>query len=160
MEKILKKHAEKFRFGIVGVINTVIDFVILFTLVALGLPAIASNFVSTSVAMVFSFFANKSYTFKETEKNTGKHFVYFLVITLFGLWVIQPIIITGVNLLLGSWFTDSCMVGLVSDVLGSWFKASYLVLLIGKVLATIASLIWNYLLYRKFVFKKQPEADL
>jgi len=156
MEKILKKHAEKFRFGIVGIVNTVIDFVTLFTLVALGLPAIASNFVSTSFAMVFSFFANKSYTFNETDKSTGKHVVYFLVITLFGLWVIQPIIIIGVNLMLGSWFTDSCMVSLIGDLLGSWFKASYLVLLIGKILATIASLVWNYLLYRKFVFKKQP----
>jgi len=155
MEKILKKHAEKFRFGIVGIFNTVIDFVVLFILVATGLPAIASNFVSTSVAMVFSFFANKTYTFKATEKGTGKHVAYFLIITLFGLWVIQPIIIMSINLLLGSWFTDSCMVGLIGDLLGSWFKASYLVLLIGKVLATIASLVWNYLLYRKFVFIKQ-----
>lgn len=154
MEKLLKKHAEKIRFGVVGVISTAIDFVILFTLVALGLPAIASNFVSTSVAMVFSFFTNKSFTFKNTDKSTSKHFVYFLVITIIGLWIIQPIIIEGVNLLLGPWFTNSCPVKLIGELLGSWFKASYLVLLIGKGLATVASLVWNYLLYRKFVFKK------
>lgn len=154
MAKLLKKHAEKLRFVVVGGANTVIDFGILFSLVALGLPTIASNFVSTSVAMVFSFLVNKSYTFKDTSKNTGKNITYFFVITVIGLWVIQPIIIEGVNLLLGPWFTGSCPVKLIGELLGSWFKASYLVLLIGKVLATAASLTWNYLLYRKFVFNK------
>lgn len=138
MKKLIKKHAEKFRFVIVGGLNTVIDFGILFTLVALGLPAIASNFVSTSVAMVFSFFVNKSYTFKDNKKSTGKHVVYFLVITIFGLWVIQPVIIESVTLLLQP-----------------LLKTGFLVLFIGKGLATAASLTWNYLMYRKFVFKKQ-----
>ena len=138
MEKLLKKHAEKLRFIIVGGLNTAIDFGILFALVALGLPTIASNFISTSTALVFSFFANKTFTFKGANKSTGKHFVYFLIITLFGLWVIQPIIIEGTKLLIGSWSSNN-----------------YLVLLIGTVLATCVTLIWNYLLYRKFVFKKQ-----
>ncbi len=155
MKKLPKELAEKIRFVIVGVINTAIDFGILFILVAMGLPTIASNFVSTSVAMVFSFFANKSFTFKDTSQKNVKHIALFLIITIFGLWVIQPIIILGVNLLLGSWFTESCMVGLFGDLLGSWFKASYLVLFIGKALATIASLMWNYLMYRKYVFSKK-----
>ena len=154
MEKLLKKHADKFRFAVIGALNTVIDFVILFVLVAFGLPAIASNFISTSTALIFSFFANKTFTFKIAE-STKRHFIYFLIITLFGLWVIQPIIIVGVNMLLDPWFTEICFVKLVGELLGSWFKASYLVLLIGKVLATAVTLIWNYLLYRKFVFVKQ-----
>lgn len=138
MQKLLKKHAEKIRFGIVGVANTSIDFVILFALVALGLPTIASNFVSTSVALIFSFFANKKFTFKHEGKNTNRQIILFFAITLFGLWIIQPVIIEGVKLLVSSWFTNK-----------------YLVLLIGKLFATVASLIWNYLLYRKFVFKQQ-----
>ena len=121
----------------VGGLNTLIDFGILFTLVALGLPAIASNFVSTSAAMVFSFFVNKSYTFKDNKKSTGKHVVYFLIITIFGMWVIQPVIIESVTLLLQP-----------------LLKTSFLVLFIGKGLATAASLTWNYLMYRKFVFVK------
>ncbi len=156
MKESLKNHAEKIRFVIVGVINTLIDFGILFILVALGLPTIASNFVSTSVAMIFSFFANKSFTFKDTGQKTVKHIALFFIITIFGLWVIQPIIIEGINLILGPWFTESCIVGLFGDLLGSWFKASYLVLFIGKVLATVATLIWNYLMYSRFVFVKKP----
>lgn len=137
MKKLIKKFAEQIRFAIVGGLNTVIDFGILFTLVALGLPAIASNFVSTSVAMVFSFLVNKSYTFKDNKKSTGKHVVYFLVITIFGLWVIQPVIIESVTLLLQP-----------------LLKTGFLVLFIGKGLATAASLSWNYLMYRKYVFVK------
>jgi len=137
VQKLLKKHAEKLRFGLVGGMNTSIDFVILFTLVAFGIPAIVSNFISTSVALVFSFFANKTFTFKGTGKSTRRHFAYFLIITLFGLWVIQPVIIEGIKFLIGPWFTNK-----------------YSVLLIGKLFATCATLVWNYLLYRKFVFQK------
>jgi putative flippase GtrA len=135
LEKFLKKHADKVRFGIVGALNTAIDFVVLFTLVAMGSPTIASNFVSTSVALIFSFFANKKFTFKDNANNKTQ-FIYFLAITLFGLWIIQPIIIDGVGLLIKSSVN------------------SYVVLFIGKLLATGVTLVWNYLLYRKFVFKK------
>jgi putative flippase GtrA len=137
MKKVLKKQAEKVRFVIVGGLNTAIDFGILFTLVALGLPTVASNFVSTSVAMIFSFFANKSFTFRDTSQKTVKHIALFLIITIFGLWVIQPIIIQSIKLILEPWVANE-----------------YVILLIGKVLATIASLIWNYLMYRRFVFVK------
>ena len=137
MKKIIKKQAEKVRFVIVGGLNTAIDFGILFILVALGLPTVASNFVSTSVAMVFSFFANKSFTFRDTSQKTVKHIALFLIITIFGMWVIQPIIIQSIKL-----------------VLEPWVANEYVILLIGKVLATIASLIWNYLMYRRFVFVK------
>jgi len=153
LKKLIKKFAEQIRFAVVGIAATAIDWVILFTLVALGSPSIPSNFVSTSVAMVFSFFTNKSFTFK--AKNIAKkRFVYFVIITIIGMWVIQPIIIEGVNMLLGPWFTDGALVKWVGDLLGSWFKAKYLVLFIGKGLATAASLTWNYLMYREFVFKQ------
>lgn len=137
MEKLIKKHADKLRFAIIGGLNTAIDFIVLFALVALGIPTIASNIVSTSTALVFSFFANKTFTFKDNKKSTKKQFGVFLAITLIGLWIIQPIIIEGVRLLIEVWDMNS-----------------YIVLLIGKLLATCATLVWNYLLYRKFVFKK------
>ncbi len=137
MEKLIKKHAEKLRFGVVGGANTAIDFGILFTLVFLGFDRIASNFVSTTIAFVFSFFVNRSFTFKSKAGNTKKQFGLFLVITLFGLWVIQPIIITGV-----AWMISN--LGIPNSI----------VLFIGKLLATLVTLVWNYVLYAKYVFKK------
>ena len=138
MQNLLKKHDKKLRFGLVGGANTAIDFGILFGLVFFGVDKLAANFVSTGVAFVFSFFVNKSFTFKSTSGNTKKQFVLFLIITLFGLWVIQPVIISGTT-----WVLDET--GLSSG----------LVLLIGKLIATVATLIWNYVLYSRFVFRKE-----
>lgn len=153
MKNLIKKHSEKFRFGIVGITSTAIDFVVLFTLVALGLPTLASNFVSTSVAMVFSFFANKSFTFKNDTAGK-KHFVYFALITLVGLWVIQPVIIVGVEWLSSPILTYNCITETLVSTFEPWFKSNYIVIFFAKCWATAASLVWNYLMYRKFVFKK------
>lgn len=138
MEKILKKHAEKLRFAIVGGANTLLDFSILFLLVGFGLDRIPANFVSTSIAFVFSFFVNKSFTFKSTSGNAKKQFLLFIIITIFSLWVIQPIVIVAVSWLIGGFGINSVVV-----------------LFIAKVIATVASLIWNYIFYSRFVFKKE-----
>lgn len=140
MQKIVAKHADKFRFALVGGLNTAIDFGVLFGLVALGFDKIVGNYASTSIAFLFSFFANKSYTFKDGSKQTKKQFGLFLIITLFGLWVIQPIII-----------------GLSVPLLDNSGLASAAALLVGKLLATAVTLVWNYTLYRKFVFKGEKE---
>jgi putative flippase GtrA len=137
MEKLLQNHGEKIRFIIVGGVNTALDFGILFFLTYLGMDKIIANYFSTGIALIFSFFANKSFTFKQQAGNAKKQFVYFLVITLFGLWVIQPVIIWGVT------------VALQSSVPSEGVR-----LLIAKLIATIASLIWNYILYSRIVFKK------
>ena len=137
MEKLLKKHAEKIKFIIVGGANTAIDFVILFGLTFLGVDKIVANFFSTSVALIFSFFANKSFTFKNKSENAKKQFALFLVVTLFGLWVIQPLVIWGSTSLMESFITN--------DALN---------LFIAKLIATVTSLIWNYVFYSRLVFKK------
>ena len=143
MQEIAKKHADKLRFAIVGSINTVIDFSILFTLTTLfNVPKELANFISTSVSFLFSFFANKKYTFKSTSKNLKKQFLLFTVVTLFGLWVIQTIIITAITPV----FTN----------LGVNKPAA---LLISKLIATAASLIWNYTLYSRVVFKKPKNSS-
>lgn len=143
MQEIAKKHADKLRFTIVGSINTVIDFSILFTLTTLfNVPKELANFISTFVAFLFSFFANKKYTFKSTSKNLKKQFLLFTIVTLFGLWVIQTIIITAITPV----FTN----------LGVNKPAA---LLISKLIATVASLIWNYTLYSRVVFKKPKNSS-
>lgn len=143
MQEIAKKHADKLRFTIVGSINTVIDFSILFTLTTLfNVPKELANFISTFVAFLFSFFANKKYTFKSTSKNLKRQFLLFTAVTLFGLWVIQTIIITAITPV----FTN----------LGVNKPAA---LLISKLIATAASLIWNYTLYSRVVFKKPKNSS-
>ena len=137
MEALLKKHAQKIKFAIVGGANTALDFAILFILTFAGIDKIVANYISTGTAMIFSFFVNKSFTFKNKSDNAKKQFVYFVVITLIGLWIIQPIIIWGVTSLLAT--------AIDNDAIN---------LFIAKLIATVASLIWNYLLYSRVVFKK------
>lgn len=140
MEKLLKKHAEKVRFIIVGGVNTAIDFGVLFFLNALGVDKIIANYFSTSVALIFSFFANKSFTFKNQSGDAKKQFIVFLAVTLVGLWVIQPLII---------WISTNTLQPYISNEAINLF--------IAKLIATVASLIWNYLLYSRLVFKQTEE---
>ena len=133
----LRKHAQKIRFGIVGLANTALDFILLFILVGLGLDKIPANYISTGISFVFSFFVNKKFTFKSKGGNVKKQFAYFIAITIIGLWVIQPIIIT-----------------IVSNLLESTGLAEAAILFIAKIIATGASLVWNYLFYSRLVFKE------
>lgn len=138
-KSLLKQHAEKLRFALVGVANTALDFLLLFLLVNLGLDKIPANFISTGISFIFSFFVNRSFTFKHKEGNAVKQFAIFIAVTIVGLWVIQPLIIWGITALLAP-------TG-INDQLS---------LFISKVIATVASLIWNYLFYSRLVFKKKP----
>ena len=134
----MKNKAQIGRFAIVGTINTIIDFGLLFSLTFLGLPKLAANTVSTGTAFVFSFFANKKYTFKSTSKNIKYEIVFFVIITLFGLWVLQNAII---------WLATPLIKNLITNERISLFVA--------KLFATAVSLIWNYCLYERIVFRKE-----
>lgn len=115
--------------------NTLIDYGVLFALVSLGLGSLVSNYISTSTALTFSFFMNKKYSFKNETKTDHTQIIKFLIITFFGLWVIQPFIIEGFVCI-----TKSLSIN------------NYVLLFIGKSLAAGVTMVWNYLLYRKFVF--------
>jgi putative flippase GtrA len=121
------------RFILVGILNTGIDFVVLFALTKAGMELIFANMISTSCALAFSFFVNRSFTFGAT----GNKYIQgakFMVVTLTALWVLQPIILLlGTALLVPTWGSD-------------------LSLLAAKVIATVASMIWNYLFYDRYVF--------
>jgi putative flippase GtrA len=137
MEIFRKKHAEKIRYAFVGATNTAIDFGLLFFLSGIGIDKLASNYISTSAAFLFSFVVNKNYTFKSKGASTRREFGLFTLVTLTGLWILQPLII-AFTLSLADTFA-------LNDQLG---------LAIAKLLATVVTLIWNYLLYSKVVFKK------
>jgi len=127
----------KLRFGTVGAANTAVDFGLLFVLRSLGLPIISANIISTTAAFCFSFFANKKYTFQSKDGNVKRELFLFVIVTLFGLWVLQTIIIQ-----------------LVLWPLHTTNLPSETSLLIAKVFATLVSLIWNYIMYSRVVFKK------
>ncbi len=140
MAKALEKHAEKIRFAIVGGANTALDFALLFLFTNIGINKFVANYLSTGISLIFSFFVNKSFTFKNKSENAKKQFVLFLVVTIAGLWLLQPLII---------WITTS--------ILDVYISNENITLFIAKLIATVGSLIWNYLLYSRLVFKDGGE---
>jgi len=122
------------RFIVVGVANTLIDFGALFLLTAWGLALVPANMSATGLALTFSFFVNRSFTFGATG-NPAVQAVKFLAVTLFGLWALQPLV-----LLAG--------MALLEEPLGE-----RVALFVSKLAATIVSMVWNYLLYDRFVFR-------
>lgn len=125
------------RFGGIGIINTVIDIGLLFVLKSLGLPVVSANIISSSIAFVFSFFANKKYAFRSKSGDVVREIILFLTVTLFGLWIIQNLIIY-----------------LLLPVIEIIFGQQNIALLISKLIATGASMVWNYAMYRLVVFRK------
>jgi len=157
VQELIKKHADKVRFAIVGGLSTIIDFGILFALVGLGFPSIPSNFVSTFVASIFNFFAHKTFTFKDNTATSAKHIVSYTIVTLGGLWLAQPIVLYLNDVIFRNWGPATGLVGWIVGLTGGIITKTQLILFIGKCFATGATIIWNYFLYRKYVYKKSVE---
>ena len=137
LSKNLKTDLQVVRYSMVGTFNTAIDFGLLFGLNAIGFPVELANTISTGTAFVVSFFMNKKYAFKTTDTNVAREVVLFIVVTLFGLWVLQ-----------------NTVINLTTPLSIHIFHDKHLALLASKLLATGVSLVWNYILYNKLVFVK------
>lgn len=142
MKNLLKKlkNNQAFWFSVIGGINTALDFIILFVLASFGVKIFIANIFSTGTTFIISFLMNKKITFKSVSNNKKeliREMVLFILVTLFGLWVIQNIVIST-----------------AMPIFENLLKNKRISLLLSKLIATIFSLIWNFILYKKVVFKK------
>ena len=128
------------RFSLVGVVNTLIDFVVYSVVVLLGVPFFIANMISTSCGMAFSFFGNRRFTFKAQGASLRRQIVLFLVVTLISQWAIQPFVIWVVS-----------HITFHQTIFGHSPA-----LIIGKVVALVFSFAWNFVLYRRLVFRDDP----
>lgn len=142
MQELIKKHKNRFsRFALVGLASTTIDFSILLALKAVGWPVVPANITSSAIAFIFSFTANRKYTFKSTDPNIVREMVLFVVLTLIGIWGLQSVII---------WSTEQPLTHLLGNHQTYGLIAS-------KLIATAVSMVWNYVTYSKFVFRHKQE---
>lgn len=101
--------------------------------------------------MAFSFFANKRVVFKVSGGSILKQAAIFLLVTAFGLYVIQTGIIYW---LVHVWAAPMQLVVRIVRGLGiHWFSDAFYINNGAKATGTVASLIWNYIMYKKVVFK-------
>lgn len=136
----IRNKTQKLHYGLIGFLNTVLDFALLFVFeIVVGLPLVIANTLSTSAAFASSFTLNKKLAFKTSGTNVKREIALFISLTLFGLWVIQNIIIMIVRPLLPA------------DILQPEGT-----LLLAKLIATGFTLVWNYYMYSRVVFKHKP----
>lgn len=140
-------------FALSGVINTLIDFLLLNICVfVFKIALLPANIISTSAALGLSYFLNNKWVFRGSI-HSRKTVLLFLGITIFGLYVLQNIVIFALTadrtiLAQGLHYAVSTL-GLQAPGLAETN--------IAKAIATLVSAIWNYFMYKHFVFKK-PQA--
>jgi len=141
------------KFGIVGVINTLIDFAVYNGLhFWFGFGLVVANIISTTLAMIFSFYANKNHVFEQPQTGSwAKQGLVFFLVTAFGLYVLQ----NGTIVLLTSvWTAPLDLVVRLVHVVGLYPTLSdrFVINNGAKAVATAVSLTWNYIMYKKVVF--------
>ena len=130
--------SEKVRFGLVGIVNTAVDFIILNILVGVfNVPLLPANIASTSAALLTSFTLNKRAVFRDVDGNGTRQIVLFLLATLAGIWFVQGTVLA-----------------LAHTIFISTGMPEVIALNLGKLAGISCGLVWNYLWYSKVVFRK------
>lgn len=132
IKNTLKKEFGRFvKYGTVGAIGSLINYIILFVLTDfVGIKYWISAFIAISAACTFNYFANHYWSFKDyqkSNKNLLKGWIKYYIVS----WIASFI-----YMILLIFFTSS---------LGIYY-------IISAVLATIISTIPNYLVVRKIVW--------
>ena len=139
------------RFVVVGIFNTIIDFSILNILVfGAGFNKILANSISVSIAMAVSYLLNNYVVFRHKEKHHAAKIMLFVIITAFGLFVMQNCIIYFLVHVFT--FPGNLATTIIHGIGAKSLSHSFIALNIAKALATAVTLVWNYFMYRRFVF--------
>lgn len=130
MRQIITKFREPFMYGIIGVIATVIDFVILVTLTDyVKIDYRASVVIAFLFAAIFNFYLQKKFTFRCNKSEIKKQFIQFISIGSIGMLINLAIITICV------------------EIFNIWY-------VIGKIIATFIAFIWNYFANKLVTFKQ------
>ena len=118
---------EFLRFGLVGVVNTFIDFVVFVLLYRLtGIDPLLCNGIAFLVAVTNSYLMNHHWTFRDTGSTLSfKAYIRFVVLN-----------------------TGGLLIGTLAIVL----LGEYMPLELAKLIAAGLTLIWNYTCSKMFVF--------
>ncbi|MDP2856038.1 MAG: GtrA family protein [bacterium] len=130
------------KFGLIGVLNTLLDFGVLnflsyLTKVYSGSTLILLNVFAFLAANINSYFWNKSWTFSSRSRNVAAEFGKFSIVSVIGF---------GINSLI-LWILTSLMNPLAGISPQIWEN-------IAKLAATAIYTIWNFIGYKLIVFKE------
>ena len=117
------------KFGLVGVIATIIDFAVLYILTEfLHVHYLISSIISFIVSVIFNYILSIKWVFEVNHKQTKKDFIIFVVLSVIGL---------GIN---------SLLMYLLVDKLKFYYMFS-------KVFATGVVMVYNFITRKIFIEK-------
>lgn len=142
------------RFVTVGIINTLVDlgFFNIFRRVK-GFTATTASYVSTTIAMIGSYIMNKSWTFASKGSNVTSEALKFFTITILGLYVIH----NGIVYLLTKKILWPGKLALKIVRVFPFLKKlsdDFVTDNFAKVCAIAITLVYNFVMYKFFVFVK------
>jgi putative flippase GtrA len=124
-----------FKFAIVGVLNTGIDFVTFWILLTVtDLSLLVANSIAYIAGILNSFVWNKWWTFGEVEHHHPVHYQIALTFLVYGIGL------------------------LISNLIIAFF-VNYLPPLIAKLVAVSGTMAWSYWASRKYVFKSADATE-
>jgi len=155
------------RFGLVGVLNTLVDYVVFIGLtIVFQIPLSQvwlAKYPSSAIAMINSYILNRRWVFRSQGRDLMAESTRFFSTTIIGIFVIQ-------NLLTQFFASEFQYFGLAGfrflDLLGLsdlrfsvhdrtlGTTKSFTIKTVAFGLATLASLIWNFLTYKYWAFRQ------
>ena len=136
IKELIKKHEELIKYLIIGVLTTVINYIIFAILVKIAnIEMHVSNIIAWLVSVIFAYFTNKLFVFESKSfelKVIGKEVLSFGAARVFSLLLEEVILYIFVNLL----------------------NMNELII---KLIANIIVIIVNYILSKFIIFKKDSK---
>ncbi len=119
-------------FGIVGILATIIDFSVLFTLKSvLNLNIYMATFIAFNISLIFNFIASMKYVFvARNGLSKKKQIIIFVITSIIGLCINQVIMYVGVGML-------------------------HMFYIGSKVIATAITMIFNFVTRQNFIEEKK-----
>lgn len=146
-------------FFLTGIVNAAIDLGILnFLVFVVKVDLIPANLVAVSVALVVSYIDNSYFVFKNNELRNLRLIGMYLGVTIVGLYGIETVILYGLTHFwlfpghLAFWAVTK--LGLNHLLTRHFVQANA-----AKLIAAFVSAIWNFFIYKHFVFKTTDELE-
>ena len=138
------------RFLVIGICNTLLDFILLNTMVfVLGFTVLLANTVSVCIGVTISYFLNHHIVFKKKHNPTVNIYLQFFLVTGLSIVIIQGITISLTSPLYTHIF-NAIKVNVLPVYLSKYEQK--ITLNLSKATAVVVGMVWNYLLYNKFIF--------
>ena len=162
---------EVFRFGLVGVVNTVVDYVTFITLtVVFQIPLSRvwmAKYPSSALGMAVSFVLNRRFVFRSTERRAEGQAFRFITATVIGIFVIQNLLTQlfasklqffGIEAfrVMDAAGLSRVRITLLDRELG--ITKGFTIKTVAFALGAFVSIFWNFLAYKYWVFRQDESA--